>query len=123
MRSKEVEEAIETTKRIRTGLMNFNELLDNNNVVINGIDKVLAYIEELEKMIPTPSNEVPVEYQTSIYVDKRDAVMKSEIIDKIKELEEYQKQVESRMKEKYSERDTLLQVIGGIYYLKEIIGE
>ncbi len=97
MRSKEVEEAIEKTKRIRTGLMNFNELLDNNNVVINGIDKVLAYIEELEKMIPTPSNEVPVEYQTSIYVDKRDAVMKSEIIDKIKELEEELKAIQDKL--------------------------
>ena len=34
-------------------------------------------------MTPTPENEVPVEYQTVVFVDKRDAVMKSEIKDKI----------------------------------------
>ena len=51
------------------------------------VDTVLNYIEELENKIPTPNNEVPVEYQTNIFVDKREVVMKDKIRDKIKELE------------------------------------
>lgn len=65
MRTKEVEEAIEKTKRIRTGLMNFNELLDDNNVVINGIDKVLNYIEELEQL-PNKIRDKIKEYEKKI---------------------------------------------------------
>lgn len=81
MRSKEVEKAIKQAEYITTCAMLGESLCPDY------IEILLSYIEELEKMIPTPSNEVPVEYQTDIWVNKRDAVMKSEIRDKIKELE------------------------------------
>ena len=78
MRTKEVEEAI---KRISSSY-------DDNTgyYEAKGSDwcAVHRYIEELEKKIPTPSNEVPVEYQTLIVVDKREAFMKDKIRDKIK---------------------------------------
>lgn len=83
MRSKEVSEAIKMLGNIKLKV-----IYDLTGDEKRCFDKVLNYIEELENMIPTPSNEVPVEYQTDIWVNKRDAVMKSEIRDKIKELDD-----------------------------------
>lgn len=84
MRSKKVDEMINSVLRD----LDFysTERLYIDRIILQNI---VAYIEQLEKMIPTPSNPVPVEYQTLILVDKRDAVMKSEIRDKIKALEYY----------------------------------
>ena len=90
MRSKEVDKSIKS-------LENFVNQKYYNGVTADEMKTVLAYIEELEKMIPTPSNEVPVEYQTVIFVDKRDAVMKSEIRDKIKELKDEQKSIQDKL--------------------------
>ena len=81
MRSKEVEEAIKRIKKYQRNVI--TEL-----TLVNSIDTLLSYIEQLEKQIPTTDNCVPVEWQMSLYVDKRDAVMKDKIRDKIKELEE-----------------------------------
>ena len=92
MRSKEVEEAIKMLGNIKLKV-----IYDLTGDEKRCFDKVLNYIEKLEKMIPTPSNEVPVEYQTVIFVDKRDAVMKSEIRDKIKELKDEQKSIQDKL--------------------------
>ena len=92
MRSKEVSEAIEKLADIKLKCLS-NLTGDEKRC----FDKVLNYIEELENMIPTPSNEVPVEYQTDIWVNKKDAVMKSEIRDKIKELKDEQKSIQDKL--------------------------
>ena len=83
MRSKEANEAL---KKLTQYTFVGSEVTQCE--VCECIDIAINYIKELEKQIPTPSNEVPIENQTVVFVDKRDAVMKSEIRDKIKELEE-----------------------------------
>lgn len=118
MRSKEVEEAIKNFE-------GYNEMVRIKNpidvTIVNpkdfkkDIEIVLSYIEELEKMIPTPSNEVPVEWQTSVYVDKRDYVSKQSIRDKIKELEDLLK---------LHQTDTIEEdICSKLEVLKSIIGE
>ena len=92
MRSKEVSEAIKMLGNIKLKVI--YDLTGNEK---RCFDKVLNYIEELENMIPTPSNEVPVEYQTDIWVNKKDAVMKSKIRDKIKELEDELKSIQDKL--------------------------
>lgn len=92
MRSKEVDGMINSVLRD----LDFysTERLYIDRIILQNI---VAYIEKLEKMIPTPSNEVPVEYQTDIWVNKKDAVMKSEIRDKIKELKDEQKSIQDKL--------------------------
>lgn len=92
MRSKKVDEMINSVLRD----LDFysTERLYIDRIILQNI---VAYIEKLEKMIPTPSNEVPVEYQTDIWVNKKDAVMKSEIRDKIKELKDEQKSIQDKL--------------------------
>lgn len=123
MRSKEVENAIkeltEITDLSKEEIQNGDEITAILDAIdLKSLNTVLAYIEELEE-----NNKDYDLIMNRQYEHLKNSVDKQVIRDKIKELEEYQKQVESRMKEKYSERDTLLQVIGGIYYLKSIIGE
>lgn len=88
-----------------------------DNEVKQAIDTVLDYISDLEK------ENTNAKYQYDLGYKACEIEFINKIRDKIEELEEYQKQVESKVKEKYSERDTLLQVIGGIYYLKELLEE
>lgn len=88
------------------------EKMKEDCIYNQAIDKVIEYIEELEKMIPTPSNEVPLEYQTLILVDKKDAVMKSEIRDKIKFLENRAKEYGYYKTEIEYARNTLQEIIG-----------
>ena len=89
MRSKEADLAINQLKEDVNIIIYGNKIFeDRTTCKKDDLKTVLSYIEQLEKMTPTPENEVPVEYQTVVFVDKRDAVMKSEIRDKIKELEE-----------------------------------
>ena len=89
--------------------MEEQEKIDMREHIIGWIDTFLK-----DGIIPSVVNPKAI---------KANYILKSKIRDKIEELEEYQKQVESKVKEKYSERDTLLQVIGGIYYLKELLEE
>lgn len=89
--------------------MEEQEKIDIRQHLINWIDIFLK-----DGIIPKVVNPKAIE---------TNYIPKSKVRDKIEELEEYQKKVESRVKEKYSERDTLLQVIGGIYYLQELLEE
>ena len=80
MRSKEVSEAIDNLKEDEEIIVYGNTIFeDRTTCKKDDLKTVLSYIEQLEKMIPTPSNEVPVEYQTDIWVNKKDAVMISQI--------------------------------------------
>lgn len=110
MRTKEVAKAIKEGK-------DYIEFMTTAGDNAEWAKTLLAYIEELEK------DNIHWRGKYHLVSRKIDVTPNDVIRDKIKELEGYQKQVESKMKEKYSERDTLLQVIGGIYYLKEIIGK
>lgn len=49
--SKEVEEAIKIVENIKIGLMNFNELINDNKEIMDSVDTVLNYIKELEEKI------------------------------------------------------------------------
>ena len=93
MRSKEVDDAINIVSNVRTGLMNFNELINEHKDIIDSVEKVLNYISELEK-----ENEKYKNFQLHIsgmrsgkelltrYI--KDSILKDKIRDKIKELEE-----------------------------------
>lgn len=50
-RSEEVEKAIQKVSNVRTGLMNFNELINENKEIIDSVKTVLNYISELEKRL------------------------------------------------------------------------
>ena len=76
MRSKEVDDAINIVSNVRTGLMNFNELVNGHKDIIDSVEKVLNYISDLEK------------YKRKHSIVKRHYVSKDEIRDKIKELED-----------------------------------
>lgn len=131
MRSKEVEEAIKNCNVLLAGDITVH-IIDNdggtaytgevNKTYNDDLKTVLAYIEQLEKKIPTPSNEVPVEYQTLILVDKRDAVMKSEIRDKIKELEKASDKAE-QLNASATRYDLIQKLDNQMKILYEIIGE
>ena len=49
MRNKEVDDAINIVSNVRTGLMNFNELVNEHKDIIDSVEKVLSYISDLEK--------------------------------------------------------------------------
>ncbi len=87
MRSKEVDKNIIVFKTERDLLIGGHNLKTTDEYsrlnLAEMYTSILNYIEELEKQIPTPSNEVPLEYQTDIWVNKRDAVMKDKIRDAI----------------------------------------
>lgn len=60
------------------------------------VSEVKEYItlleKEIEDLTPTPTNPVPLEYQTDIWVNKKDAVMKDKIIANITKFDyEYEK--------------------------------
>ena len=125
MRSKEVDRA-EINKCIeifKEKVKRYDESVEIKGVSVGEemriLETVVDYIEELEE----EKQQVLDDYQDLGKDLANNFISKQVIRDKIEELEEYQKQVESRVKEKYSERDTLLQVIGGICYLKETLGE
>ena len=92
MRSKEVDDAINIVSNVRTGLMNFNELINEHKDIIDSVEKVLNYISELEE-----ENEKYKNFQLHIsgmrsgkelltrYI--KDSILKDTIRDKIEELE------------------------------------
>ena len=51
MRSKEVDDAINIVSNVKTGLMNFNELVNEHKDIIDSVEKVLNYISDLEEIV------------------------------------------------------------------------
>lgn len=65
-----------------------------NNAIKNGLEneKLLQENKELKKQIPSPTNPIPIEYQTDIWVLKRDYISKLKIKEKI---EDYDKMIKA----------------------------
>ena len=116
MISKEVEEAKRQCNIFvqAKATINLVDNIDGNMVFVTkdtaAVEVLLKYVSELEKQIPTPDNEVPVEYQTSIYVDKRDAVMKDKIRD-MQMLREFELQQEYKDFEEDEEWKTYKKIL------------
>ena len=115
MRTKEVDDAINIVSNVRTGLMNFNELINEHKDIIDSVEKVLNYISELEK-----DNK---RYEKELHGVLKYSISKQVIRDKIKELEE-----EIEEKHEYGLDLTIIHeheidTNGIIAVLKEILGE
>ena len=118
MRSKEVEKAIDFVKFYKEHCLNIEnsnienyETINDEEFIYKNLDTVLNYISEKEKENKFLRDE------NNIY--KNETVSKSVIRDKIKELEEERKEIESSPYDKWD----LYKVIGKIQVLKEILGE
>ena len=98
--------------------------IEKAKTIINLIEKQQKELEEYKKrLIPTPDNPVPIEYQMAMYVDKRDYISKDTIKAKIKELE---KEIEE--KQEYCPDFTLMyeheiDTNAIIKTLQELLGE
>jgi len=54
---------------------------------ITAIENLIQENKELKKQIPSPTNPIPIENQTDIWVLKRDYISKSKIKEKIEKLD------------------------------------
>lgn len=75
-----------------------NNEIEAIDIILNLIEKLKKENEEFKKQLtPTPEHPVPVEYQTSVFVDKRDYIPKDKIREKIKELDNWDSEYYKRV--------------------------
>ena len=73
------------------------EIEEKTTIILVGAEKVKSLEKENEeykkRLTPTPEHPVPVEYQASVFVDKRNYIPKDKIREKIKQLENKREQL------------------------------